>query len=305
MRPALPQVRSPKPHDTLFALALLAPAFAIFGVVVVLPIAKGIYVSFCECSLATLTRPSWNNFANYKVLFGDGQILLYLRTTLVYVSCTVLVQLVMGMGIALLMNMPIAGRAALRGLFLVPWTIPSVVVAILWKWMLQQQFGVLNYLLYSSRLTSTVNIAWFQDDLLAMMSVVMAAVWRQLPYMMVMLLAGLQSVDTSLIEAASIEGAGGPQVFRYVTLPSIRPVIIAAVWISIMDNFQMFTIVFNMTAGGPVEATTTLSVATYRRAFTSYNFGQASAIGVIWMAILVLAAVYFNKLSARSTAAYQ
>ncbi len=305
MPPVPSPARSAKPHDTLFAIALLSPAFAIFGVVVVLPIAKGIVVSFCDYTLANLRSPTWNNFGNYRFLFANGQILHYLRTTLVYVSSTVLVQLVLGMAIALLMNMPIAGRGVLRGLFLVPWTIPSVVVAILWKWMLQQQFGVLNYLLFTSHLTSTVNIAWFQDDLLAMMSIVMAAVWRQLPYMMVMLLAGLQSVDESLLEAAAIEGASGFQVFRYVTIPAIRPVIIAAVWISIMDNFQMFTIVFNMTAGGPVEATTTLSVATYRRAFTAYNFGQASAIGVIWMAILILAAVYFNRLSARSTANYQ
>ncbi|OGK12221.1 MAG: hypothetical protein A2Y63_06660 [Candidatus Riflebacteria bacterium RBG_13_59_9] len=292
-------------HDTAYALGLLSPALLIFAVVIVLPIARGIVVSFYDCQLSNLKNPVWNAFENYRRLFRSGQIFSYLKTTLIFVCSTVGIQFIIGMCIALLLNMDVASRGVLRGLFVIPWTIPSVVVAILWKWMLQPQFGMLNFLLFKTGLSHTVNIAWAQDSMLSMVSIVLAALWKELPYMMVMLLAGLQSVDQSLIEAASIEGANRPQVFRYVTIPSIRPVIVAAVWISIMDNFQMFTIIFNMTGGGPVEATTTLSLATYKSAFTAYDFGRASAIGVVWMVILIVAAIYFNRLGARSTANYQ
>ena len=291
-------------QDTLFASALLLPTFIIFGIVVFFPIIKGIVVSFCDYRLATLNNPVWNNFENYKKIFKHGQILVYFKNTFIYVFFIVVIKFSIGMGIALLINANVKGRKLIRGLYLVPWTIPSVVVAILWKWMFQQQFGVLNYILYHLKLTSTINISWFQDSTLAYVSVIIAVLWRQLPYVIVMLLAGLQSVDKSLIEQATIEGACSRQVFRHVTIPAILPVITTTVWISIMDNFQMFTIIFNMTGGGPLESTTTLSIAAYKKAFMAYDFGQGSAIGVMWMLVLIIATVIYNKMNSKYTVNY-
>jgi len=294
-----------KQKDIICYLLLLVPAAVIFSIVVILPIAKGVSVSFCEYKLANLDNPTWNSFGNYKNIFKDAEVFIYLKNTIIYVFSTVVIQFLIGMMIALLMNKEIRYRGLFRGIFMIPWTIPSVVVAILWRWMLQEQFGVINYLLYFFHFTESVNISWIQDTSLAMVSVIIAAVWRQLPYTMVMLLAGLQSVDNNLIEAATIEGANKYQIFSNVTIPFIRPVMYAAIWISVLDNFQMFTIVYNMTGGGPIEATTTLSLATYKRAFTSYNFGEASAIGVIWMIILIGATIYYNKLSSKNETIYQ
>lgn len=292
-------------HDGLISFVLLLPLIAIFATVIIIPIAKGIVVSFCDYSLKNLTNPKWNNFRNYQNIFRNYEVLKYLVITLRYVATTVSVQFLIGMGIALLMNAKVPQKRVLRALFLVPWTIPSVVVAILWRWMLQEQFGVLNYLFFKIGITSCVQVAWTQCNNLAMVSVVMAAVWRQLPYTMLMLLAGLQSVDQSLVEATMIEGANSRQIFRHVTIPSTLPVIYTTIWISVLDNFQMFTIIFNMTGGGPVDATTTLSIATYKRAFTAYNFGQASAIGVIWMAFLLLISIFYNRMSMTYSAEYQ
>ena len=288
--------------DNIFAVSLITPALIVLCIVVALPILKGIYVSFCEYKIGNLDAPVWNNFENYAAIFKDGEVLVYFKNTIVYVLLTVSLQFVFGLGIALLLNTKMKGRGLFRGLLLIPWTIPSVVIAILFRWMLQPQFGVLNYLFYNMGLTSTVNIAWTQYPGLAMAAVVMASLWRELPYMMVMILAGLQAVDLSLIEASRIDGASRWQTLIHITLPSIRPVIATAIWISVLQNFQMFTIVFNMTGGGPINATTTLGIATYREAFQSYDFGQAAAIGVLWLVVLFIATLINNKVNEKHSA---
>lgn len=275
----------------------MLPTILIFSVVILFPIAKGIVVSFCNYTLATLTKYQWNNFNNYIQIFKDFEILIYFKNTLLFVLITVGLQFIVGMCIALLLNSINKGKRLLRGLYLIPWTVPSVVVAILWKWMLQEQFGVMNYLLFKSNITNSINIAWLQNNVLALVGVSLASIWRQLPYMIIMLLAGLQSVDRSLIESATLEGASSFQVFRKVTVPSIKPVVTTAIWISILDNFQMFTVIYNMTGGGPVHATTTLSIAAYKRAFESYNLGEGSAIGMLWMIVLIFATIGYNKIN--------
>jgi multiple sugar transport system permease protein len=291
--------------DNIFAVLLIVPALIVLGMVVALPVLKGIYVSFCDYTISNLTAPVLNNFQNYLAIFEDGSILVYFKNTIVFVVWTVGIQFVLGVAIALLLNAKIKGCGIFRGLFLIPWTIPSVVVAILFRWMLHQQFGVLNYLFYKAGLTNTINIAWTQMPNLAMAAVVMASVWRQLPYMAVMTLAGLQSVDTSLIEAARIDGASGWKVLTHITLPAIRPVISTTIWIAILSNFQMFTIVFNMTGGGPVDATTTLGIGAYQAAFQSFDFGKGSAIGVVWLIALFLATMFNNKVNEKYNADYQ
>lgn len=301
------QARTPvlRLSDSTFGLLLTLPALAVLCVVVALPIAKGIYVSFCNYKLANLDAPVWNNFKNYIDLFKTGDIAVYFKNTIVFVLLTVGIQFVLGLGIALLLNGKIRGRGVFRGLFLIPWTIPSVVVAILWRWMLHQQFGVINYLLHEAGITSSVNLSWTLMPSLAMASIVMAAVWRQLPYMTVMLLAGLQSVDRTLIEAAHIDGAGSWRALLHVTLPSIRPVMITSIWIAVMSNFQMYTIIANMTGGGPVNATTTLSLAAYKAAFQSYDFGKGAAIGVLWLLLLFIITLISNKMNEKYSADYQ
>ncbi len=288
--------------NSAFALFLICPALLVLGVTVLFPILKGIYVSFCDYKLSNLNAPVWNHFQNYSKLFRSGSIFTYFINTFVYVILTVVIQFLLGMSVALLLNSKIRGRNILRGAFLIPWTLPSVVVAILWRWMLQQQFGVINYLIYRAGITDTINISWTTDSVLAMAAVVIAAVWRQFPYMMVMLLAALQSVDQSLIDAARVDGASYRKTLKHIVIPSIRPVIISAVWIATMSNFQMYTIIANMTGGGPVESTTTLSLAAYKAAFQSYDFGKGAAIGVLWLVILAVVTLISNKLSEKYAA---
>ena len=285
--------------DRAFGMLLIAPALIVFLVVIAYPIGRGIWVSFCANKLKNINSPVWNDFKNYRDIFKRGAFWQYFGTTLVFVVLTVSIQVVLGMMLSLLLNSNIRGRKMFRGFFIIPWTIPPVVVAILWNWILQQQYGVVNYLIMRTGAISAMELNWVSDPALAMASFILACIWKQLPYMTVMLLAGLQSVDTGLVEAAHIDGANGLKSLWHIVLPSIRPVLVTCTWLSVTQNFQQFTIIKNMTGGGPVYATTTLSVAAYKEAFTSYNFGTSAAIGVLWMVFLFFITLLSNWMNDR------
>ncbi len=281
-------------QDTLFALALITPAFLVLAFVVFAPILNGVRVSFLNYTLATRNAPVWNNFANYTDLFRSGEIFVYFRNTFVFVIAVVGIQFVLGMVVALLLNMRIRGRNVFRAAFLLPWTIPSVVVALLWTWMLQPQYGMMNWVLREFGVLQGPQ-QWTQHPQLAMVSIILASVWRQVPMMIVMLLAGLQSIPGDLLEAAAIDGASSTRTFRHVILPLLVPVMSTTVLIAIINNFQSFTIIYNMTNGGPLNNTTTLSIATYVKAFTRFDMGSGAAIGVLWLIALSIISVLYNK----------
>ena len=334
IRPKPPVSRHER-ADRWFGFALTIPAIVVLCVVIALPILKGIYVSFFNYKLAdirkdvfdlspqtvsdvisgekdvsALSNLKWNNFKNYRKLFNTkdfwkSDFLAYFVNTVVFVFFTVVIQLALGMLIALLLNTKIRGRGVFRGLLLIPWTIPSVVVAIVWRLMLHQDGGIINYLLNFARLTGGTQMSWLETVPRARASIVLASVWRQLPYMMVMLLAGLQSVDSSLEEAAKIDGANGWKAFLHVTIPSIRPVLITSTWIAIMNNFQRYTIIANLAGTGRGTGTMTLSIAAYQEAFKNYEFGRGAAIGVLWLIILFIITMVSNRAAERTARDYQ
>lgn len=287
--------------DQTFGFLMMTPALLVLLVVIAFPIAKGIYASFCEYGLKELRKGifelEWNNFANYKQMLKNNQIFTYFKNTIVFVGLVVVIQFVLGLAIALLLDSKIRGRGVIRGFMLVPWTIPSVVTAIVWRFMTNSSYGVLNWFAYQLGLIPTLDYSWTLQPGSAMALIVIAAVWRQLPYMMVMILAGLQSVDRTLLEAGRVDGTNYFQSLFHITIPSIRPVIVTSIWIAVMNNFQMYTIIANITNGGPVGATTTLSIAAYNAAFQSYDFGYGAAIGVVWLVALFIITMFSNKLT--------
>ena len=289
----------------LFAALCLFPAFLCLLIVVFFPIVKAVWMSLFDYKFTTTTAPVWNQFQNYTKLFASGDVYVFLKNTITYIFFTVSIQFVIAILIALLLNTNFKGRSFVRGLVFMPWTIPSVVTALLWIWMLQPQYGVLNYIFYHLGIIENQNQLWVQDPKLAMVSVIIAALWRQTPYMMVMLLAGLQSVSSELVEAAKIDGANRIQIFWNVQIPAIRPVIDSAILVSIITNSQMFAIIYNMTAGGPMDRTTTFSLAAYQKSFTEFDFGGGSAIGVIWLILLGTFTFVYKKYTDRNIADYQ
>ena len=293
--------------DQLFALACISPVLLGLGFVVFAPIIKAIIVSFMKYKISNMDAPVWNDFGNYKKLFKDGLYFTYLKNTVIYIFFVVSIQLVLAMIIALcLTSSSINNKSSkfLRSTLLIPWTIPSVVTALLWSWLLQPQFGVLNYIFYHFGLQPELNTLWLQHPSRAMPSIVIASVWRQTPYMMIMLFAGLQSVSKDLIEAAKIDGANSYKVFWNVTIPSIRPVLDTSILVAIVNNSQMFTIIYNMTTGGPMNKTTTVSIAAYKQAFVNFDFGSGSAVGVLWLIILGLGVYIYKRRSDAKMANY-
>ena len=263
------------------------------------PIISAVIRSFCDYTFLTVNKPlKWNDFANYKTIFKNG-FLTQLWTTMKFTVGTVGIELVLGMSIALLLNTKIRGRNALRSVFLMPWCIPSIVTALLWSWLFQAQYGIINYVLYGLGLISNPTAEWVLNPSTSLGVVTIAVVWRQTPYMLVMILAGLQSINHDLVEAASIDGANSFRVFWHITLPGIRVVLGNTIITCIMASFQQFTIIYNMTAGGPLGKTTTLSIAAYKQAFTQLDLGAGSAIGVIWMMLLGAAIAIYNMKTTR------
>lgn len=292
--------------DLLFGYSLLLPTFIVFAIVVLYPILNGLIMSFSDYTYITVAKGKgfhWNGFGNYKTIFStDSNLASFgkqLINTLVYTVSTVGIELTLGMGISLMLSSKIHGRSVLRSLFLMPWTIPSIVTALLWGWLFQAQFGVWNYFLKSLGLISNPNMEWVQSPRWAMFTVVAASVWRQTPYMIIMLLAALQNVRQDLVEAAIIDGASSFRVFWNVKLPAISMVLGTTLVTCVMSSFQSFTIIFNMTNGGPVDATTTMSIGAYKHAFVNMNLGAGAAVGVIWMVILTIGISIFNTKTKR------
>lgn len=289
---------SERAKDILFGYGLLLPTFIVFFVVILYPIISAVIRSFCDYTFLTVNKPlRWNDFANYRTILKNG-FLTQLWTTIRFTFGTVAIELILGMSIALLLNSKIRGRNALRSVFLMPWCIPSIVTALLWSWLFQAQYGIINYVLYALGFISNPNAEWvLNPDTSGVVTI--AVVWRQTPYMLVMILAGLQSINHDLVEAASLDGANSFRVFWHIMLPGIRVVLGNTIITCIMASFQQFTIIYNMTAGGPLGKTTTLSIAAYKQAFTQLDLGAGSAIGVMWMMILGVGISIYNTKTKR------
>ena len=290
---------SERAKDILFGYGLLLPTFIVFFVVILYPIISAVIRSFCDYTFLTVNKPlRWNDFANYRTILKNG-FLTQLWTTIRFTFGTVAIELILGMSIALLLNSKIRGRNALRSVFLMPLCIPSIVTALLWSWLFQAQYGIINYVLYALGFISNPNAEWVLNPDTSLGVVTIAVVWRQTPYMLVMILAGLQSINHDLVEAASLDGANSFRVFWHIMLPGIRVVLGNTIITCIMASFQQFTIIYNMTAGGPLGKTTTLSIAAYKQAFTQLDLGAGSAIGVMWMMILGVGISIYNTKTKR------
>ncbi len=282
-----------------FMIGLLTPAVAMLTFTIIIPVFVVIGMSFFHYSLMDIQNIVWNNFANYKSVFSDKEFVKTFLRTLIYVLGTVSIQFLIGLAVALLLNnSSVRGRKLFRSLLFLPWTVPSLVVAVTWMFIFQPQYGIANYLLQLG------DYSILGSSKTAMLGVIVAAVWKQMPLMMIMLLSGLQTVPEDLKEAAVIDGASTWQKFKVITIPCIMPVIKTVTLTSIISNFQMFVLFFTMTGGGPVRASTTLPLYTYETAFTGFNMGKGAAIGVCWLLFLIIFSTVYNKILSKKEIQY-
>jgi len=278
--------------DRAFLYIMLAPTLIVLLVIIILPLLQAVYLSFTNYNLiqVTMGAPVLATLDNYRRLLGDGAFWTPFFNTLIYTAGTTLLSLILGMTLAQILHQRVVAREWLRSIVLVPWMVPTVVTSLLWLWILNPQYGILNEVLLGLGILKE-RTAWLANVQTAMPALIVATVWKSVPFYSLMLLAGLQTVPGELYEAAAIDGATAWHRFRYVTLPSIRRIIMVLCVMGTVWGFQQFTIIWTTTKGGPVRVTETLSVTIYREAFEGFNIGMASAYGILGLIFLTTTAL--------------
>lgn len=274
----------------------LAPAFVIMGYVVAYPLLRTFWLALFHVELVDPDHQAFVGLGNFLALAHDTTFWQSLGRTLVFTSISVVVSFVFGLGFALLADGLPERLAVARGLLLVPWVTPAVVVGFLFLYMFDQEVGVVNLLLLHLHVIQH-RLAWLSDANQALAAVIVANVWSQTPFFVLMFTAGLTAIPTTQREAIRIDGARGWEEFWHLIVPYLHHIMVIASLIAIINNFSSFTVIWTLTQGGPVYATTTLAVQIYRVAFQQFKFGYGAAMGVVWMLVLlVLSVVYIRTL---------
>lgn len=283
-------LRSARLESRVWPYLLIAPTMICISAFVLYPIVSGIALSFRGVKFA---EPApFIGLGNYKHMVKDPAFWNSVKITLIYTVFSVVGTFTVSLATALLINSRFKGRTVARALVTLPWAIPEVASVLVWSWMFDYQFGVVNYLLMKFGIVSE-SLQWLLDSRLAMIAVLIVTIWKVFPLGSLVLLSGLQAISTDLYEAAVIDGAGRWQQFTNVTLPGLRPVSGVLLLLNTIWALRRFTIIWVMTQGGPMDATQTLSVAVYRNAFNYFDMGYASAIGVSGFLISLLLSIAY------------
>jgi ABC-type sugar transport system permease subunit len=286
------------------AALLVAPALACIVGIGLLPLAWTAWESLHQHDLRMpwLGRPFvW--FANYATLAHDPRFWSALAHTAVFTAVTVTLEIVLGLTLALAMNRAFRGRGLVRATVLLPWAIPTVVAALLARFMFEAPWGAVDTALVSLHIVRDP-IVWLAGAATAWVPVVLADVWKTTPFVALLLLAGLQTIDPSLYEAASIDGATAWQQLRRITLPLLRPAILVALVFRTLDAFRVFDLVYALTGGGPGTATEPIALYTFNALMQNLEFGYGAALSVVVFAVtFALALVYMRLLGGSPTPA--
>ncbi len=283
--------------DRLFSAVLLIPILVLSIAFILIPIVESIFLSFQDYGSKNLIsgKPGvWNNFENYKDLFRSGKIIPSILITFKFVILVVLIQFIVGMALALILNSNIKGARFLRSVMMMPWIVPTVISALIWMWIFQPQYGIFKYFVSVITGGAVTDFAMLNNPQTALWGVIIAALWKLTPLMTLLLLAGLSNVPTDMLEAAKIDGANAPTRFFKIIVPYMSPVIKVSVTMSIIENFKQFPLFWTMTGGGPNDATQTLAVLSYREAFVSFDHGSGAAVTTIWLVLMILVVWIFN-----------
>ena len=230
-------------------------------------------------------------FANYARVLASNEFWNALWNGFVYAMAAIVLQVVLGIGFALLLHQPFRGRSLLRGLAFLPYLLPTVVAVLTFKWMIDGSLGIVTIVM---DILGLPPIYWFETETAAMMSVILVSVWLWTPFVTTTFLAGLQTVPVQLYEAARVDGAGPIRRFFHVTLPALRPILIVIILLRGIWMFNKFDIIWLTTGGGPLGATEHLPVLAYRQAFTLFDLGSGAAIATLsFLALLMIVTLYF------------
>jgi multiple sugar transport system permease protein len=271
--------------------SFVAPSLILMGMVTAYPILYVLYLSLFERRLAFRTS-RFIGLENYFSLVQDARFWGALLNTAYFTALSVTLELLLGLSIAVLLNRRFRFKGAMRAVVLVPWAIPTVVSAKMWEWMYNTDFGILNHLL-------GVKVNWLGSTFWAIHAAVFMDVWKTTPFVAILLLAGLQTIPRELHHAARTDGAGSWAVFRRVTLPLLKPVILVVLIFRTLDAFRVFDSIYVLTGGGPARSTETLSIYAYKVLFQTLQFGYGSTLSVLVFLSTGAISVFYIRLLSR------
>jgi ABC-type sugar transport system permease subunit len=282
-------------EERLLAAVLMLPALLIICVVTLYPLARSFWISLHRWNLM---RPQegqpFVGLDNYRFILTDPQFHESLRLTVIFTVSAVILEITLAVGIALVLNRNFRGRTFVRLLALLPWAVPSIVNGIMWKWILNPSYGALNGLLYSLGIIDQY-IIWLGDPQTAMAMVVLADVWKETAFIMLLVLAALQTIPHDLYEAARVDGANPLQSFWHITLPLIQPVLFVAIALRTIWALKSFDLIYTLTAGGPSNGTAVVGYYTYIKSFVSLQLGRGAAAAYIMTLLVFLLVIVYQR----------
>ncbi len=268
----------------------VAPALMLLALVTVYPVLYVIYLSLRR-NLLIFKISRFTGLDNYAFLIRDDRFWNALGNTVYFTALSVSLELLLGLSIAVLLNRSFRSKGVVTAIVLVPWAIPTVVSARMWEWMYNTDFGILNHLF-------GVTINWLGSPAWALNAAIFMDVWKTTPFVVILLLAGLRTIPLELYQAARIDGAGAWTIFRRISLPLLKPVVLVVLIFRTLDAFRVFDAVYVLTGGGPANTTETLSIYAYKVLFQTLQFGYGSALSmVVFLCVGGISLLYVKMLS--------
>lgn len=262
------------------------PMLLVLLVFVAYPFVENLRYSFLDYKLTKIEKP-FVFLDNYIKIFRSSDFAGLLSKTLVWTVGNIVLVLVLGISSGLILDTDLKGKVILQSVLLIPWVIPETVTGYTWKWMMASDYGILNKILIGLNIIGD-DFSWFRNGNMAMLAVILANVWRAFPFMAIMVFAKKKTMPADWVEAARIDGANEFQILRYITFDYIKPVVMRVATLIFIWSYNAFGIIYTMTDGGPLGATTIFPVYIQKKAFSSYDFGITAAMSVLMMVCMVI-----------------
>lgn len=273
---------------------LIAPGVLFVGAILIYPMVSGVLSSFFTQHPLNPGDRSFVGLEHFRRLFSDDIFMKAFFNTLIWTVGIVFTQYLLGLCVALLLNEEFPGRGVYRSLILIPWVVPMIAASLTWKWIYSNEFGVLNYTLKKIGLINE-NIDWLGNPAFALLSIIIVSAWKGIPFVAIVLLAGLQSIDKEMYEAAGISGANVFQRFWHITLPSLKGVTLVILTLTTIWSFNQFDLIYLMTKGGPSNSTQIIPVYSYLNAFNFFKTNYAAAISTVGVLLMSVFAIAYLK----------
>ena len=282
----------------IIGMLLIAPTLVVFGAVIAYPLVYAVYLSFFDIYTPTL-KGEWVGLENYRIMLTSGEFWTALYNTVVWTVGTLTLQIVVGVAMAMLLNLNFYFRSLARSLVLFPYFVSTVVAVLVWRWMFNDSYGILNRALLVSGI-SDMPLDWLGSMPNAMISIILVGAWKYFPFVVIAVLARLQTIPGELYEAARIDGAGPWARFWDVTLPQLREVLLVVVLLRTIWDFKEFDLIYLLTGGGPVTSTQTVPLLVYKQAFGMNAMGRASTYAIGIMVVLLVFMILYLYRTRRS-----